>query len=345
MPANQMYPPVGPPPGPSAPMPPVSGPPTPANQMYPPVGPPPGPSAPMPPVSGPPTPAYQAYPPVSGPPVVPPPVSGPPAGAPVSASPVPPWGMTVPPWSSAAPPQPLDRPVDQQPEPEESDETGPDPTTPADPVDAPGSETEDAGPRPLPVYDELLEFPEPARPEPPPGPAPYPQQGAWPAVPAPFHQPPAYPMPVEPEPRGRNRVVVAVVAGVAMVAVAAVVGVGVLVLNRGDAPPPAADPTAAKPKVSGPPPGDLRLKDGTTTITITWTDPTNGSVPFVVAGGQAGQRLGVMATVDAGETRYTVNGLSPKLDYCFTVLAVYSTDTYATSGQVCTDRGPGTPSR
>ncbi|MET8067697.1 fibronectin type III domain-containing protein, partial [Micromonospora sp. NPDC005313] len=109
------------------------------------------------------------------------------------------------------------------------------------------------------------------------------------------------------------------------------------------APPPAPVPAsgAASPEVAGPPPGNLALRDDTTTVTVTWTDPTNGGVPFVVAGGRAGQKLGVMATVDAGQTRYTVNGLSAKLDYCFTVLAVYSTTSYATSGQVCTDREGG----
>ncbi|WP_343447715.1 fibronectin type III domain-containing protein [Micromonospora schwarzwaldensis] len=195
------------------------------------------------------------------------------------------------------------------------------------------------GSRPLPVHDELLDFPEPDRPDP----AAYPEQGVWPPVPPAFHQPAAYPAAVEPESRGRNRTVLALVVGGAVLAVVAAVGGGAVWLNR-DAAPPAAAPSAVKPKVTGPPPGDLRLRDDTTTITVTWTDPTNGGVPFVVAGGRAGQKLGVMATVDAGQTRYTVNGLSARLDYCFTVLAVYSTDSYATSGQVCTDReGGATP--
>ncbi|TYC20579.1 hypothetical protein FXF52_30610 [Micromonospora sp. MP36] len=253
--------------------------------------------------------------------------------------------MTAPPWSSAAPSQPVDRPGDAPPQPAADGSQQPtDEVAPADPepADQAGPETGDDAPRSLPVYDELLEFPEPTRPEP--GPQAYPDQTAWP-VPAPFHQPPAYPVAEEPEPRGRNRTTVAVVAGAAVVAVAAAVGVGAMVLNRDAAPPPAPAPVSAKPKVSGPPPGDLRLQDDSTTITVTWTDPTNGGVPFVVAGGRAGQKLGVMATVDAGETRYTVNGLSAKLDYCFTVLAVYSTDTYATSGQVCTDREGGTGTR
>jgi hypothetical protein len=62
-----------------------------------------------------------------------------------------------------------------------------------------------------------------------------------------------------------------------------------------------------------------------------------------VAGGQAGQKLGALATLDPGKTQYTVNGLNPRVNYCFTVLAVYSADTYATSGQICTTRSATSP--
>ncbi|WFE36890.1 hypothetical protein [Micromonospora sp. WMMD975] len=302
------------------------------------------------------------------------PVSGTPASAtptsaaPVSGTPAPPWGMVAPPWSSVAPSQPVGAEPGSDLTPTVDDEdggttgqdrspTGWDPAVGANGNDIdqhrnvegrggsatgadhhPGGDVPDEG-RALPVYDGLLDFPGPARPEP----AAYPEQGAWPAVPQTFHQSAAYPVAEEPERRGRNRTMVAVVVGGAAVALVAVVAGGAVWLGR-DAPPPAPAPSVAKPKVTGPPPVDLRLRDDTTTITVTWTDPTDGGVPFVVAGGRAGQKLGVMATVDAGQTRYTVNGLSAKLDYCFTVLAVYSTDSYATSGQVCTDReGGGTP--
>jgi hypothetical protein len=88
----------------------------------------------------------------------------------------------------------------------------------------------------------------------------------------------------------------------------------------------------------GPPPGNLAMRDDTTTITLTWTDPSDGLVPFMVAGGRTGQTLGMMATVDPGQTSYTVNGLSTRVNYCFAVLAVYDTDRFATSDQVCTTR-------
>lgn len=142
---------------------------------------------------------------------------------------------------------------------------------------------------------------------------------------------------------GRNRATLigaVVAAGVAVVAVA---GLGAVVLTR-DEPPPggsaptAVAPTGVAPTAAGPPPGDLKLRDNSTTITLTWTDPSGGAVPFMVAAGRAGQALGVMATVDPGRTSYTVNGLNSRVDHCFTVLAVYSTDSFATSGQVCTAR-------
>lgn len=141
-----------------------------------------------------------------------------------------------------------------------------------------------------------------------------------------------------------------IIAGVAaLVVILAVVGAVLVVVNVvGDrpappAPPaPSAAPTAA-PTLGGAPPTDLRLRDDNSAITITWRDPSGGAVPFVVAGGRAGQKLGAMATIDPGRTSYTINGLNPRVDYCFTILAVYSTNTYATSGQVCTSRN-GSPS-
>ncbi|MEU1360493.1 hypothetical protein ABZ356_11720 [Micromonospora zamorensis] len=148
---------------------------------------------------------------------------------------------------------------------------------------------------------------------------------------------------------GRNRATLigaVVAAGVAVVAVA---GLGAVVLTRDDPPPGGSAPTAvaptgAAPTAAGPPPGDLKLRDDSTTITLTWTDPSGGAVPFMVAAGRAGQALGVLATVDPGRTSYTVNGLNSRVDHCFTVLAVYSTDSFATSGQVCTARERTTPS-
>ncbi|TDB71742.1 hypothetical protein E1165_22135 [Micromonospora sp. KC723] len=240
--------------------------------------------------------------------------------------------MTAPPWSSAAPPQPLAVP------PLDDHEPGPDGAAPAD-REVPAEAVDE----PLVAYDVPERLPDETRPEPwepvdqPLAVDQEPTRAMWAPV-----DPVAYPMDVEPERRGRSRVVVAVVVGVLVVAVAGLVGAVAL---GGDAatPGPVDDPSPAAPRATGAPPGNLTLRDDETSVTINWSDPTSGGVPFMVAGGRAGKSLGVMATVDPGQTSYTVNGLSAAVDYCFTVLAVYSTDAFATSGQVCTDRERRSP--
>ncbi|MEV4483273.1 fibronectin type III domain-containing protein [Micromonospora coxensis] len=319
---------------PPAPAYPVSAPPVPHQ----PVNTPPAPPV----VSTPPAPAYPvstppaAHHPVSTPPAAYHPVSTPPAhpvsATPMSASPhsAPPWGLTAPPWSSVAPPQPLSTsPVDDEPDRDDEDDASDGTTDPADDTlvayDVPErvSDGDDAS------SSAAREQPQSA----------YPQGDV--AFPAPL--PPAYPMDPEPERRGRGRMVIAVVVGVVVVVAAGIIGA--VALDRDEAAPPSTPPGASPgaAKATGAPPADLKLRDDETTVTISWSDPTNGGVPFMVAGGRAGKALGVMATVDPGQTSYTVNGLSESVDYCFTVLAVYSTDAFATSGQVCTDRERRSP--
>ena len=130
-----------------------------------------------------------------------------------------------------------------------------------------------------------------------------------------------------------------------MAAVAAVVAVTVVaisLLTGGDPPPDTAAPTPG-PTITGEPPTELLLRDDGGAVTLTWTDPTAGTVPFIVAAGRSGEQLQLMATVNPGDTDFTANGLNARLDYCFTVLAVYGTDRYATSGQVCTTRTSPSP--
>jgi hypothetical protein len=134
---------------------------------------------------------------------------------------------------------------------------------------------------------------------------------------------------------------------VVTVAVLAVLGAVYLVVDAlgGDSAPSPGQQAGVTPAVTGAPPSGVRLRDDLTTITVSWADPSAGTVPFVVAGGRAGQPLGALATVERGRTTYTVNGLNSRVDYCFTVLAVYAADSYATSGQACTDRTATDPPR
>ncbi len=91
-------------------------------------------------------------------------------------------------------------------------------------------------------------------------------------------------------------------------------------------------------------PTGLRLVDNGTSIVLTWQDPPVGQAQFVVAGGQG---TDVRALRTTRETSFTLNGLNPRLDYCFTVAAVYDADRIAVSDLACTSRSasaaPGTP--
>ncbi|WP_281369058.1 fibronectin type III domain-containing protein [Phytohabitans rumicis] len=173
--------------------------------------------------------------------------------------------------------------------------------------------------------------------------APQPSAPPAPIHPAPVHTPnysqePTYQ--VRPPRRVRGATVAAMIAAAAAVVAAGFVGIQVFMNSGGD------DPGTRQtqgPRLAGDPPTELSLRVDGTAITVTWKDPSDGTVPFIVSGAQTGRQHRAMATVSPGETTYTINGLNPRLGYCFTVLAVYSTDQYATSGQVCTERNSPTP--
>ncbi|WP_229400353.1 fibronectin type III domain-containing protein [Micromonospora okii] len=268
--------------------------------------------------------------------------------------------MTAPPWSVAAPPQPPAPPVDADPGDDAEPPYAEEPDGPVDAFSVPPAPV--VPPPPGRREAPAARLDAPAAP-PPPNPfvEPAPVHGDHPEAAAEQRQAAqgwsaredwrsgeGYPSPQEAwqttdEEKGRGRTTMVVAAVVALVVLAIMVGVAVLVFGGDAAPPPEAAPASpsAAAKPSGPPPGELKLRDDGGTIALTWTDPSSGAVPFMVAGGRTGQKLGVMATVDPGQTSYTVNGLNARVDYCFTVLAVYSTDAFATSGQVCTERGAG----
>lgn len=188
-------------------------------------------------------------------------------------------------------------------------------------------------------------------------PAPVPQAPPPPAPAPTYHTPPApayNPAPTyggDSEPtyhvtrprKVRGATVAAIIAAAAAVLAAGFVAIQVVFTGGGDGgekPPP---PASQGPRLAGEPPTDLKVRVDGSAITVTWKDPTEGTVPFIVAGAQAGRQHKAMATINPGETSATINGLNPRLGYCFTVLAVYSSDEYAASGQVCTERNTPTP--
>jgi hypothetical protein len=158
------------------------------------------------------------------------------------------------------------------------------------------------------------------------------------------------PPPLPPMPSGTPRrrgpllalllVAVLALAGGAVVAVLAFRATGP---RPGAAPPPPPPTSAAAPQYL--PPGDLRLRDNSDAVTLTWTDPSHGTAPVVIAGGHADRAPDPLQTLNSGETTYTVNGLSPTTDYCFLVAIVYSPQHVASSKLVCTHRAPSAPGR
>jgi hypothetical protein len=131
---------------------------------------------------------------------------------------------------------------------------------------------------------------------------------------------------------GRGRLRTLIGAGV----MAALVLVGILVapsLRRAiHGQPATADHTRA--------PGNVQLVDAGSAVTLTWTDPANGTVNFIVRSELRPLRGETRALplnfVPGGVTRLTVSGLEPKGHYCFLVGAVYSTTDVQLAPYVCT---------
>jgi hypothetical protein len=73
-------------------------------------------------------------------------------------------------------------------------------------------------------------------------------------------------------------------------------------------------------------------------VTLSWVDPSDGQIPFLVAVGRLGDTPVASDPVPAGQTSETIYGLNPTLNYCFTVTAIWSTEVTKTSSPVCTNR-------
>jgi serine/threonine-protein kinase PknK len=151
----------------------------------------------------------------------------------------------------------------------------------------------------------------------------------------------------DPPPSGRRGAVFAVLVAVTVIAIA---GAAVLLLVANDrrgtvanAPPSSqtADPSPTTfitaDSVGGPTNVRITEQRGTT-VTLTWTDPTNGTVSFVVTGkGPAGEVL-EPKVVARGITTTTYTSLSAAKNYCFVVHAIYSADRVANAPELCTKR-------
>ena len=120
-----------------------------------------------------------------------------------------------------------------------------------------------------------------------------------------------------------------------------IIVVGVIVGLRGNGTPgpgPAPVTTMTPSLTAEGAPGDVRIADHGSTITLTWTDPTHGTVQFAVISSQKGAVAQTPKLVNPGTTTLTIQGLNTTIDYCYQVYAVYSVSKIAQSPLVCTHR-------
>jgi len=159
----------------------------------------------------------------------------------------------------------------------------------------------------------------------------------------------------------RRRGQVALIAGVAVLVVAGAVA-GIVALSQqqtrpagsaaGPNPGSAGSPTAGTPTpgraapspTPGPaPPGNVHLEDRGASIVVSWTDPSQGTVPFLIGSARLGQEPRLNQSADPGTTSTTIHGTNVGYDYCFVVAAVYSTSEVARANPVCTHRSTVKP--
>ncbi len=99
---------------------------------------------------------------------------------------------------------------------------------------------------------------------------------------------------------------------------------------------PEANPQASvNPAVA---PSDVQLEDHTTSVTLSWTDNSDGRGIYYIVGAPEGSDPRVMTEAAPGITQVTLEALNPTVNYCFTVVVIISVDEVAFSEQTCTDR-------
>jgi hypothetical protein len=142
--------------------------------------------------------------------------------------------------------------------------------------------------------------------------------------------------------RGNTAGIVVVASlGLAVIVAAAVVAVQIFGSTPVGPSPALSEPataSTAEPVPTGKPPASVTLVDNAGSVTLAWSDPSDGKVPFIVAGGRTGTTSVPLETVPPGRTTSTIYGLNDRYDYCFTVAAVWSSEQIETSMRTCTRR-------
>ncbi len=136
-----------------------------------------------------------------------------------------------------------------------------------------------------------------------------------------------------------------VTAGVIGVILGLITTVGIIVAGGAESDKEAdSSPTASASIVAEGKPTNVTLADNGSAVTLQWKDNTGDQAGVFITARPASAALGrVVATPAKGQTSYTVSSidgkpLDAKIDYCFQITAVPSTDHLALSEVVCTER-------
>jgi len=278
-------------------------------------------------------------PPVSEPPTAPVPVA-----PPIPAQPEPPTHpvSTLPPMPVSTPPTPA--PVSTPPTPVNVPVEEPTTTLPIQPVAPSDPQPPQSWHEQPPVWDAAPQTPAPppwlgpaqAQEAPPPWPGPAQAYGQEAQLPPWSGAPQAYGQETQQPPPKRTLGIFAAIAAVLAAVIAVSALVFVLANRSGD------KPDSDVPTLGGKPPTGVALKDQGARIRVTWSDPANGGVSFLVAMARPGEQLKPVSTLGPGTTSYEIGGLNANLNYCFAVVAVYRDNKFATSQQACTNRPTST---
>src|SRR5262249_7200932 len=98
---------------------------------------------------------------------------------------------------------------------------------------------------------------------------------------------------------------------------------------------PVTPKTASLPRSA---PQDVVLRDEGTSITVSWSDPTDGTGSVLISFARTGQPAGSLRNLPPGTRQDRITGLDPAANYCVTIAVIYAQDTVAQAAQVCTHR-------
>jgi hypothetical protein len=133
---------------------------------------------------------------------------------------------------------------------------------------------------------------------------------------------------------------VALVASLGAAILIAAVVIAVQVFAPGPDPTGAPSPATVAPTTATGAPTEVTIKDDGGSVVLTWADPSDGTVAFVVSGARDGEAFTALESVPPGRTTSVIYGLNAGYNWCFTISAIWAPEVITPSIRTCTNRLP-----